>query len=168
MPSKQPPQELTDADRFRDLMVLPEPTNLLKLAERTYAKLRADHRTATATLAAAIAEHKRNANVVPVEDINELKAALVALEEPLREARRERDRRREEFGRKATEALAPTIAEYCATISQRLNDVEHLIHVGLDLHTSATVTGIAAHRVVEGSEALAACVHQMRRIMRGG
>lgn len=168
MTKKAPTAEPTDAERFRDRMVLPEPTNLLKLAEQSYAKLRADQRSAKERIGPAYSELAEHSTPAIKELIAELEENVRALDAPLQVARRERDDRREQFSQKAREALGPAIAEYADTINRRLNELEDLLRCGLDLHTSAVISGVSLQRMVENSQSLAAGIHAMRRAMRGG
>ncbi|MFD1984207.1 hypothetical protein ACFSOZ_16270 [Mesorhizobium newzealandense] len=166
--TRKPTPEPTDIDRLRDRMVLPQSANLLKLAEQIVTKLRADQRSAKERLTPLYDDLRQNSVSTTKDRIAEVEAELKAIEKPLQDAFVERDRRRQQFGEKARQDLGPVINEFSDAVNAKLDELDELFRLALGLHVAATISGIEMPRIIESSQTLAAHIHSMRRVLRGG
>ena len=168
MTTRNPTPELSDAERLRERMVLPPTLNLLRLAETSFSKLRGDQRAAKAKLEPLYAELRKNSTPALKAQIAETEAEAAALDEPMRQAFVERDRRREQAGEKARADLGPAVQDFVDTVSRKLDDLEEVLRIGTDLHTQATLANIELHSVVGRSVSMLQQVYALRRLLRGG
>ncbi|RUX97162.1 MULTISPECIES: hypothetical protein [unclassified Mesorhizobium] len=163
----KPMSDVTPIERFRDRLALPAKSNLLRLAEQNYVRLRADRQAVTDRIAAMAIKAREPHATVDQRQMATLQAELDAFSKPLAAARSEQDRRRREHSQRVREQQGGTIAEFVAAINQRLDELEELVGVGSSANVEALADGIELHGAIGRTPAMHDAIYHLRRILRG-
>ncbi|MEI9417567.1 hypothetical protein [Mesorhizobium sp. Cs1321R2N1] len=163
----KPESGSSPVERFRERLALPSKSNLLRLAEQNYVRLRADRQAVMDRIAALAVEARKPHSVVDHRQLAALQAERDAFSKPLAAASAERDRRRREHSDKVRQAQGDAVAEYVAAINDRLDELEELIGVGSSVNVEALADGIELHTVVGRTPAMLDGIYHLRRILRG-
>lgn len=151
------------AEHFAELLALPALPNVLKLAENTYRKLRKDRADVRRLLEEESARMRANDTTRSAE-FERLALEHSRLDEEIRAARAELDKRRASFVQKAREELAAPVAEYRIELERQLADLADLIAAGGRLARDSYNAGIdCPHGLIEAAPVLAEKVRSIRQ-----
>ena len=157
----------TTAEHFAELLVLPQASNILTLAETSYRKLRADRADAWHRLGEEITRMRVAGETRHSPEFVRLAEEHDRLSREVTAARVELDKRRTAFGEKVAADLVAPLAAYRVELERALGDLAELIESGAGLARECSTRSVPMPKLVEAAPVLAARVRALLVTVRG-